>query len=78
MSASLAYMTAFKRETDPTQVLVQLNFKVPWQVREDMVTIAERKNMSFAKLAREALMDGLKNDLTQLGREKTKDAGATS
>jgi hypothetical protein len=71
-------MTAFKRETDPTQVLVQLNFKVPWQVREDMVVLAERKNMSFAKLAREALMDGLKSDLTQLGREKTKDAGATS
>jgi hypothetical protein len=71
-------MTAFKRETDPTQVLVQLNFKVPWQVREDMVVLANRKNMSFAKLAREALMDGLKSDLTQLGREKTKDAGATS
>lgn len=71
-------MTAFKRETDPTQVLVQLNFKVPWQVREDMVVIAERKNISFAKLAREALMSGLKNDLTQIGRERTKDAGATS
>lgn len=71
-------MTAFKRETDPTQVLVQLNFKVPWQVREDMVVIAERKNISFAKLAREALMNGLKNDLTQIGRERTRDAGATS
>jgi hypothetical protein len=71
-------MTAFKRETDPTQVLVQLNFKVPWQVREDMVVIAERKNMSFAGLAREALMKGLRDDLTQLGRERTRDAGATS
>ena len=71
-------MASFNRETDPTQVPVQLNFKVPWQVREDMVVIAERKKISFAKLAREALMSGLKNDLTQLRREKTKDAGATS
>jgi len=71
-------MTGFKRETDPTQLPVQLNIKIPWQIREDMVTIAREKSIPFAKLARDALMSGLKDDLTRLGREKTKDAGATS
>lgn len=68
----------FQREKDPTQLPVQMNVKIPWQLREDMTLIARRNNVSLAQLTRDALMEGLKRDLAELGREKTRDAGATS
>lgn len=68
----------FQREKDPTQLPVQMNIKIPWQLREDMTVIAKRHKVSLAQLTREALVRGLSRDLTELGREKTKDAGATS
>lgn len=68
----------FKREKDPTQLPVQMNIKIPWQLREDMTQIAKRRKVSLAQLTRDALMAGLRHDLTELGREKTRDAGATS
>lgn len=68
----------FQREKDPTQLPVQMNIKIPWQLREDMTEIAKRRNVSLAQLARDALFEGLSDDLAILGKEKTKAAGATS
>lgn len=68
----------FQKQKDPTQLPVQLNVKIPWQLREDMALIAKRRHISMAQLSREALMKGLSHDLAELGREKTKEAGATS
>lgn len=68
----------FQREKNPTQLPVQMNIKVPWQLREDIIEIARRRSVSLSKLTRDALVKGMSHDLAELGRERTREAGATS
>lgn len=70
-------MTFQQRQKDPTLLPVQLNVKVTWQLREDMVAIAKRKGVSMAQLSRDAIVKGLRDELTELSRERTAEAGAT-
>ena len=66
-----------ERQTDPTQISVQLNISVPWQLREDLIDIADKRGMSLAELVRGAISTGLMSELTEIGRKRTTAAGAT-
>lgn len=66
-----------ERQTDPTQVSVQLNISVPWQFREDLVEIASQRGTSLAELVREAIKVGLSDDLVKKHRKLTAEFGAT-
>lgn len=67
-----------ERQKDPTQLPVQLNVTVPWQLREDLYVIADRKRTSMTKLVKDAIVKGLRSELSELMVEKTRNEGATS
>jgi predicted HicB family RNase H-like nuclease len=74
--AKLASMT-FKRQTDPRQLPVQLNVKVPWQLREDLTAIASEQQLSLNELVNKAIVKGLRNELSELFVRQTREAGST-
>ena len=73
----LRYMAFKKRQINPMQLPVQLNVKVPLQLREDLSVIADENQLSLNELVNTAIMKGLRTELTELGKRATKDGGAT-
>jgi predicted HicB family RNase H-like nuclease len=67
----------FKRQTDPRQLPVQLNVKVPWQLREELTDIATEQHISLNELVNKAIVKGLRPELAELARRATSEAGAT-
>ena len=43
------------RHSDPTQVKVQLNIKVPWEYREHLIATANERGVSLNRLVNDAL-----------------------
>ena len=73
----LRYMAFKKRQINPMQLPVQLNVKVPLQLREDLSVTADENQLSLNELVNTAIMKGLRTELTELGKRATKDGGAT-
>lgn len=40
---------------DPTQITVQLNVGIPWQIRKDLTEIAKDKKLSLSAMCRDAI-----------------------
>jgi len=66
-----------ERETNPSLIPVQLNVKIPFQLREDMIRTAEVRGISQAELVRLAIEVSVAPEVARFTREQTKDAGAT-
>jgi hypothetical protein len=69
---------AYSRETNPTQLPVQMNITIPWQMREDLTMIARDRHVSLAEMTREALYSDCRDELAMIARKRTVAAGATS
>ena len=55
---------------DPDKVTVQLNIPITWQLKHDIMAIAENQRQSVASLVRSCLEDGLQDELEELKRER--------
>lgn len=65
-----------ERITDPRDVPVQLNIKVPWRMRERLHALAEEKRISFSQLVRDAIDDAYPEGPDEV-RKETAAAGST-
>lgn len=42
------FMPKPTREKDPTQIPVQMNFRIPWQLREDLIKMCDAQRVSVS------------------------------
>jgi predicted HicB family RNase H-like nuclease len=64
---------AFDRQTDPKQIKVQLNVRIPWELREKVIAVAEKRRMSVNTL----ILQLIERELDVNVHQATKNAGAT-
>ena len=59
---------------DPDKVTVQLNIPITWQLKRDIMSIAENERQSVASLVRACLEANLQDELQELKRERERAA----
>lgn len=67
-----------KRVTNPENLPVQLNVKVPFWLREVLIAEARDNDSSQSEIVKEALETRLGSRILEDARARTKRAGATS
>ena len=58
------------KRPDPNEVKVQLNIPITWQLKQDLIQIAEDGRQSLASLVREAIEDQLGQHLVPLREQR--------
>tara|TARA_R110000822_G_scaffold49933_7_gene130912 strand:+ start:113 stop:334 length:222 start_codon:yes stop_codon:yes gene_type:complete len=51
---------------DPNKITVQLNLPITWQLKQDLMEIAEQRPQSLASLIRESIVEALSTDLLSI------------
>lgn len=69
---------AFQRtNTDPTEVPVQMNVRIPFFLREVLIAVAKERDISQNELVKLSIMKELAPELRELAVNTTRQAGAT-
>jgi hypothetical protein len=55
-----------------------MNITIPWQMREDLTSIARDRHVSLAEMTRSALAKDCFDELIAVGKKRTAAAGATA
>ena len=66
-----------KRIRDPQLVATQLNIKIPFFLREELIEAAHQRRVSQSEIVRKALEMELAKELTDRTKRMTGEAGAT-